>query len=185
MDTGLLLILAAIAAVAVILRLRKRNKTASAEREWEREQRQRQQERTPTSARLSRDGFSVSLTVNDDLYDDDDFEGDDFDDDDYDDIKPKARRGRDKDRLPLFDYPFHMRYQDANGAITEREVTAYGVRQKNENLYLYGYCHERGAFRTFRIERIMELVDLSTGEVVPEPKSHLLAAAWEVHQNRR
>ena len=81
MDTDLLLILAILAAVGAILYLRKRNKTAAVGREWKQEQLQRQRDRPPPlSGRPSRDGFSVSLSVNDDLYDDDDdFEDDDFD----------------------------------------------------------------------------------------------------------
>ncbi|WP_139182041.1 hypothetical protein [Pseudomonas flexibilis] len=56
-----------------------------------------------------------------------------------------------------------FKYRDADGVVTLRRVTVHSVTPT----YLKGECHERGAERTFRLDRIIDdLVDCQTGEVL-------------------
>ncbi|WP_287031367.1 WYL domain-containing protein [Pseudomonas sp. UBA6310] len=54
-------------------------------------------------------------------------------------------------------------YMDAEGDITNRRVTVHSIT----GTYLKGHCHERGAERTFRLDRIMgSVVNVQTGEIL-------------------
>lgn len=54
-------------------------------------------------------------------------------------------------------------YRDVDGVVTRRRVTVHSLTQT----YLKGECHDRGAERTFRLDRIIgDLVDCQTGELV-------------------
>ncbi len=66
----------------------------------------------------------------------------------------------------------HLSYVDANGNPSQRLVTlrrisppAYGART------LVAYCHMRAAPRTFKSDRIVNLVDVTTGEVLETPEN--------------
>jgi predicted DNA-binding transcriptional regulator YafY len=50
---------------------------------------------------------------------------------------------------------FWMDYQAANGPPTQRVVDLYGVTFHGGSWYAVGYCHLRGDFRTFRLDRVM------------------------------
>jgi DNA polymerase-3 subunit epsilon len=52
----------------------------------------------------------------------------------------------------------HMRYVDARGQETERLIRPYHVREQRGLLYLTAYCHRAESLRTFRLDRIVELV---------------------------
>ena len=68
-------------------------------------------------------------------------------------------------------------YADASGALSKRRITIYELRESAAGARsLMAKCHERNATRQFRIDRISELVDLATGEVV-EPPSRVLGEA--------
>ena len=59
-----------------------------------------------------------------------------------------------------------IKYVDSNGNASERRVD---VQKFDRNLYggtFIGYCHLRMAKRTFRFDRIVEVVDLESGELV-------------------
>lgn len=51
-----------------------------------------------------------------------------------------------------------MRYVDAKGRETERIVRPLHVSERNGVLYLTAHCHWREELRTFRLDRIVELV---------------------------
>lgn len=54
-------------------------------------------------------------------------------------------------------------YKDAEGDITSRRVTVHAIT----STYLKGHCHERGAERTFRLDRIIgSVVNVQTGEIL-------------------
>ena len=51
-----------------------------------------------------------------------------------------------------------MRYVDARGAETERVVRPIHVAERHGYLYLSAHCYRAGALRTFRLDRVVELV---------------------------
>ncbi len=51
-----------------------------------------------------------------------------------------------------------MRYVDAQGCETERIVSPLRVAEQNGILYLTAHCHRRDELRTFRLDRVVELV---------------------------
>lgn len=54
-------------------------------------------------------------------------------------------------------------YEDSTGDVTYRTVTLHSVTAT----HLKGECHDRGAERTFRVDRIIgDVVDLETGEIL-------------------
>jgi len=57
-----------------------------------------------------------------------------------------------------------IKYVDADGAFTERDITPYksGVTRKS----MPAYCHLRNDRREFLFERVQSAIDLQTGEVL-------------------
>lgn len=51
-----------------------------------------------------------------------------------------------------------MRYVDARGRETERVVSPLRVRAQRGNLYLVAHCYRRDALRTFRLDRVVDMV---------------------------
>jgi DNA polymerase III subunit epsilon len=51
-----------------------------------------------------------------------------------------------------------MRYVDARGQETQRLVRPLRVHEQRGYLYLVAHCHRAGALRTFRLDRVVELV---------------------------
>jgi len=51
----------------------------------------------------------------------------------------------------------HLRYADASGEATGREVDVYGVALRNARWYAVGHCHLRGGMRSFRIDRVQAI----------------------------
>lgn len=69
-------------------------------------------------------------------------------------------------------------YQDASGAVSRRRITILEVKESAKgDRSLMAKCHERNGVRQFRIDRIAELVDLATGEVIDPPGRVLGPAA--------
>lgn len=70
-----------------------------------------------------------------------------------------------------------LEYEDANGYVSSRAIAVSRVIEIKEKWFLSCFCHERREPRWFRLDRILELIDLSTGEVVADPltwvKDHL------------
>jgi len=56
-------------------------------------------------------------------------------------------------------------YSSSGGSISVRRVTCRKLSRKGTVLYLQGFCHERGALRTFRLDRMTEVACGVTGEV--------------------
>lgn len=59
-------------------------------------------------------------------------------------------------------------YEDATGARSDRIVTVRRVlgEARNGPEYIAGVCHNRVAVRHFRLDRILQLTDLTTGEII-------------------
>jgi DNA polymerase-3 subunit epsilon len=51
-----------------------------------------------------------------------------------------------------------MRYVDARGQETERIIRPIRVHEQRGNLYLLAHCYRAEALRTFRLDRVVELV---------------------------
>lgn len=68
-------------------------------------------------------------------------------------------------------------YVDSKGAGSERQITCSKLDGYGAVTHIQAYCHSRERPRTFKIESIRELVDLSTGEVVDDPVSHFAMLA--------
>jgi hypothetical protein len=83
--------------------------------------------------------------------------------------------------------PYLMVYEDFAGQVTRRRILVRGSVPSVEGrpAYLDAYCLERHEIRTFRADRIREMIDGATGEVIADvgatvtalPVSRL-AAAW-------
>jgi len=58
-----------------------------------------------------------------------------------------------------------LTYSDSKGNVSLRRVTCRKLSERAGVLYVQAYCHERGALRTFRVDRITELACSVTGEV--------------------
>lgn len=52
----------------------------------------------------------------------------------------------------------YMRYVNAQGEESERIVRPIHVSERRGHLYLSAHCHQAGALRTFRLDRVLELV---------------------------
>lgn len=56
-------------------------------------------------------------------------------------------------------------YTNGGGERSYRVITCKRIDHRETVSYIYAYCHERGAVRQFRVDRIAEVHDLNTGEV--------------------
>lgn len=60
----------------------------------------------------------------------------------------------------------YIEYEDANGRRSERRITCRTLAERPAGRTLVAWCHERNAPREFRIDRIAEVVDVVTGELL-------------------
>lgn len=68
---------------------------------------------------------------------------------------------------------FAIEYVDANGNDSVRRITVWAVKRRgNGAVVLIAKCHERGAQRSFRVDRIKAAIDLD-GEVYEPPHDFL------------
>lgn len=75
--------------------------------------------------------------------------------DDPDPAPPTGQRRR----FVLEPYYWMMEYRDAAGAVTRRRITMRTIEESDNNLYLMAFCHERNAVRSFRLDRVICLID--------------------------
>lgn len=57
-------------------------------------------------------------------------------------------------------------YEDADGEPSRRRIEIRRVQRSHGHTYLQSFCHERRAFRAFRLDRIVGCHDPETGEVL-------------------
>jgi hypothetical protein len=60
---------------------------------------------------------------------------------------------------------YKLHYKGTNGEVSCREINLRNVFRKNEIIYFSAYCHLRGKIKTFRVDRIILLEDLSNNMV--------------------
>jgi uncharacterized tellurite resistance protein B-like protein len=75
-----------------------------------------------------------------------------------------------------------LHYRDVEGELSRRVVLCRSLIPPPPG-YLQGHCQLRNANRTFRLDRIQQLVNLSTGEVIEERDFRALFGS--VDENRR
>lgn len=61
---------------------------------------------------------------------------------------------------------FFVLYTNAQGIPSKRRLTLKSIEGYGDAQIIKAYCHERQQLRAFRIDRIRELVSLSTGELL-------------------
>lgn len=64
-----------------------------------------------------------------------------------------------------------IKYEDGGGVVTERVVDVKKYNHYQE--CFWGFCHLRNENRTFRTDRVKEVVDVETGEIVSGLKRFL------------
>lgn len=83
---------------------------------------------------------------------------------------------------------FHLVYEDTAGNVSQRIVTVRKVEASRAGHTLLCFCHLRRRARRFALDRVLEVFDVSTGEVHPDPKAfflcHPLLAVAESHEDR-
>lgn len=67
-------------------------------------------------------------------------------------------------------FTFDIRYRDAYNRNTHRRIN---IENADALGYITAWCYGRDARRTFRADRIREMVDPRTGEVIPTPLAHI------------
>lgn len=65
----------------------------------------------------------------------------------------------------------HFTYVDASGAPSERTIRCSRLSQGTAGMLLVGFCLLRQAHRAFRLDRIREVYDLRTGEIL-DPEAY-------------
>lgn len=90
--------------------------------------------------------------------------------------KPKLRGVDDlaggRARTDCSSWSLFVTYEDASGELSERRITCRRIDHGLGGMpIVQAFCHEREAPRAFRVDRMREIVDLSTGEVV-DPFNH-------------
>lgn len=66
-----------------------------------------------------------------------------------------------------------LRYCDANNNVSERLISARAYDPTRKTGLLVAYCHLRKAERAFRFDRMIEVVDTETGEIIVDLQHHL------------
>jgi hypothetical protein len=61
---------------------------------------------------------------------------------------------------------FGLHYRDVTGEESHRRVTFLKVSMSGRNFMIGAHCHERKAWRAFRADRVIELIDLRSGEII-------------------
>ncbi|HEX7743304.1 MAG TPA: WYL domain-containing protein, partial [Sphingobium sp.] len=69
------------------------------------------------------------------------------------------------------------------GEITQRLVTCQRLDRAADTLYLWAFCHHRAAVRQFRVDRIVDIADAETGELLGSPIAFF--AQFEVDRSQR
>ena len=70
-----------------------------------------------------------------------------------------------------------LKYQDSSGAVTERQISAIEI---TDTRTITAFCHLRHERRSFKIERIIHLIDSGSGEMI-NPYIHF--ASSQEHNN--
>lgn len=61
----------------------------------------------------------------------------------------------------------NITYKDGSNNITKRDISVYKFGYADFGGFILAFCEMRNGNRTFRVDRILECVDLETGKVIP------------------
>ena len=68
---------------------------------------------------------------------------------------------------------YRLIYKDGSGKITERDISTIRIGEDfNNDIMLLAHCHKRNAKRSFFVSRMLDLIDLETGEVIQDRNAH-------------
>jgi len=67
---------------------------------------------------------------------------------------------------------FKLKYKDAKGNVTNRTIDMYRLGEISEGFFILAYCRLRDENRTFRTDRILECIDMKTGESISDIKQY-------------
>jgi hypothetical protein len=73
-----------------------------------------------------------------------------------------------EEAIDLDDLTVGITYEDVAGNGSERVVQFAVARRNADTVYVAGLCQLRGAWRTFRLDRIRAVTDYRTGEVIED-----------------
>lgn len=83
---------------------------------------------------------------------------------------------------------FHLVYEDGAGNVSQRIVTVRKIETGRSGPMLLCFCHLRQRARRFSLDRVMEVFDVSTGEVHRDPVAfflgHPLLTVAESHEDK-
>jgi tellurite resistance protein/NAD-dependent dihydropyrimidine dehydrogenase PreA subunit len=77
------------------------------------------------------------------------------------------------DAGPLSTVRLALHYEDSKGDRSHRVIQVKCVQVRGDTCYLCGFCELRNRYREFRLDRIVEIVDMRTGEVAEDPHAYL------------
>lgn len=84
-------------------------------------------------------------------------------------ISVSLQDGPPRQRYILEPYFWMIEYEDGKGDLSRRRVTMRHIEEDRGKLYLGAICHERHAYRSFRIDRIRCLIDQDGAVADPGP----------------
>lgn len=83
---------------------------------------------------------------------------------------------------------FHLVYEDGARNVSQRIVTVHKIETGRSGSLLLCFCHLRQRARRFSLDRVLEVFDVSTGEVHGDPRAfflgHPLLSVAESHEDR-
>lgn len=82
----------------------------------------------------------------------------------YEDEEDKENSSYEEDLSDTIGTALFITYKSSKGEISTRRISI----KKTENDKIWAYCFEKQALRSFRLDRIIEAVDMATGEVLLE-----------------
>ena len=91
---------------------------------------------------------------------------------------------------PLSTVRLALHYQNEKGIRSHRVIQYRSIQVRDNDRYLWGFCDLRKKVCCFRIDRILEMVDMRTGEVAENPLTYLaplieLAKPLKPHKRRK
>lgn len=76
-------------------------------------------------------------------------------------------------------WTYDIVYVDADGGPSSRRIDVHEIYGSPAMIYINAYCHLRRGKRTFRTDRIHEMSEAATGELIEDPCAYLYAIIQE------
>jgi len=67
---------------------------------------------------------------------------------------------------------FKLKYKDAKGNVTNRTIDMYKLGEISKGFFILAHCRLRNENRTFRTDRMLECIDMETGECISDIKQY-------------